>query len=257
MDLDQNRLKTILERDHSFYGLAAVYREDERLLPGTQDFILTQFKPDMRVLDVGCGNGATLTRAHNRFEYGLGIDKDPEHLRMAEDKLKESGATNVEFRLLDFEENPGILEPESFDFVFSERGPMDNSFLIRAALETLRPGGLLFNEVIGKHHLHEVFQIFKRPPDPDVLPSEQILAEMERNGVDIRIVADLYGKRIYPDVYEWLQFQCSIWSYIIEPFPEPDDPRIRLFAEQNALASGEIKVTHHVTWIGGVKRQRR
>jgi SAM-dependent methyltransferase len=220
MDLDYSRLKTILERDHSFYGPAAVYREDERLLPGTQDFILTQFKPDMRVLDVGCGNGATLIRGHNRFAYGLGIDKDPEHLRMAKDKLEESGATNVEFRLLDFEENAEILEPESFDFVFSERGPMDNSFLIRAALDLLRPDGLLFNEVIGKHHLHEVFQIFKRPPDPDVLPSEQTLAEMERNGVDIRIFADLYSKGIYPDVYAWLQNQCNIWSYIGEPLPK-------------------------------------
>jgi hypothetical protein len=134
---------------------------------------------------------------------------------------------------------------------------MDNSILIRAGLDLLRPDGLLFNEVIGKYHKHKVYQLFKRPEDPTVMTSEQILAELKRNGVDIRIVADLYSKRIYPDVYEWLQNQCNIWSYIGEPLPKPDDPRIRLFAEQNTIASGEIETTHHVTWIGGVKRQRR
>jgi cyclopropane fatty-acyl-phospholipid synthase-like methyltransferase len=105
MDLDQNRLKMILERDHSFYGPGAVFQRDDRLHLEAKDFILAQFQPDMRVLDVGCGNGATLIRGNNRFAYGLGIDKDPEHLKMAKDKLKESGVANVEFRLLDFAES--------------------------------------------------------------------------------------------------------------------------------------------------------
>jgi SAM-dependent methyltransferase len=157
MDLDQNRLRMILESDHSFYGPDAVFRRDSRLHPGTADFILTQFQPDMRVLDVGCGNGATLIRGHDCFAYGLGIDNDPEHVRIAKDSLGESDAANVEFRLIDFEENAEMLEPESFDFVFSERGPVDNGSTIRAALNLLRPDGLLFSEVIGKHHRHEVF----------------------------------------------------------------------------------------------------
>lgn len=257
MELDQNRLRTIIEGDHSFYGTAAGFRRDNRLHPGTGDFILTQVQPDMRVLDVGCGNGATLIRGYNRFAYGLGIDNDPEHIRMAEDGLKESGAANVEFRLLDFEENADILEPELFDFVFSQRGPIDSRPTIRAALSLLRPDGLLFSEEIGKHHLHEVSRLFEPPQDATQMTLEQTRAEMERSGVDIRIVADLFSKRIYPDVYEWLQFQCNIWSWLGEPLPEPDDPRIRLFTEQNTTASGEIETTHHVTWIGGVKRQRR
>ena len=35
---------------------------------------------------------------------------------------------------------------------------------------------------------------------------------MERSGVGIRFAADVFEKRIYPDIYEWLQFQCSIWG---------------------------------------------
>lgn len=85
----------------------------------------------------------------------------------------------------------------------------------------------------------------------------QTRAEMERNGVEIRIVADLFSKWIYPDVYRWFQFQCNIWNWLGEPLPAPDDPRIELFAAQNTTANGEIDTTHHVTWIGGVKRRRR
>jgi 2-polyprenyl-3-methyl-5-hydroxy-6-metoxy-1,4-benzoquinol methylase len=64
MELDQNRLRTIIEGDHSFYDTAVDFRRDNRLHPGTGDFILTQVQPDMRVLDVGCGNGATLIRCN-------------------------------------------------------------------------------------------------------------------------------------------------------------------------------------------------
>jgi SAM-dependent methyltransferase len=257
VELDQNRLRAIIDGAHSFYGNAAEFRNDNRLHPGTGDFILAQVQPDMRVLDVGCGDGATLIRGHNRFAYGLGIENDPEHIRMAEDGLKASGAANVEFRLLDFGENAGILEPESFDFVFSQRGPLDSRPSIRTALSLLRPDGLLLSEQIGKHHLQEVSRLFEPASYATQMTLEKTRAEMERNGLDIRIVADLFSKRIYPDVYQWLRFQCGIWSWLGEPLPEPDDPRIRLFAEQNASPSGEIMTTHHVTWTGGLKRQWR
>ena len=38
MELDQNRLRTIIEGDHSFYDTAVDFRRDYRLHPGTGDF---------------------------------------------------------------------------------------------------------------------------------------------------------------------------------------------------------------------------
>ena len=76
----------------------------------------------------------------------MGIDNDPDHIRMADDALRKAGITNVEFRLLDFEEHPDELGPESFDFVFSQRGPIDNDAMIQAALRLLRYDGLIFSE---------------------------------------------------------------------------------------------------------------
>ena len=138
MDLDQDRLRAILEADHSYYGSHATEpRIDERLAPSASDFIASQFSPDMCVLDVGCGSGTTLLENGHRIASGLGIDDDPTHIGLAEEALRRRGRSNVDFRLLDFLEDGHELEPESFDFVFSERGPIGyDSYGIQAALST-------------------------------------------------------------------------------------------------------------------------
>lgn len=258
MELDVSRLRAIFERDHTFYDSELKFQADNRFRPGTGDFIISQFDAGMRVLDLGCGDGGTLKRGHEHFTYGLGIDNDVEHLRMAEKAAKETGTTNVEFRLIDFAADSDSIDSETFDFVFSQRGPLDESpSTIRAAVRILKQDGLILCEQIGMRHLHEVGRVFEseEDPDPAEMTPEQVRAEMEACGIEMRAVADFYSKRIYPDIYEWFRFQTNIWGWLGEPIPEPDDPRIRLFAKQNAADNGEIRVTHHVTWIGGVKRR--
>ena len=162
MELDRDRLRAILEASHSYYGShAPETRIDDRLAPSASDFIASQFSPDMRVLDVGGGSGATLLENGHRFASGLGINDDPAHVRLAEEALRRSARDNVEFRLLDFPEDGHELEAESFDFVFSERGPIGyDSYGIQAALRVLKDDGLLFCEMIGNLHHQEVAAVF-------------------------------------------------------------------------------------------------
>ena len=215
MELDESRLRSIFENNHAFYDDALTFRKDTRLFPRTGNLILSQFDRSMRVLDLGCGNGDTLIQRHDRFAYGLGIDNDPEHLQIAEEGLKKSGVTNVEFRLLDFEKNHDSLDSESFDFAFSQRGPLDlTPSTIHASARILKSNGLILNELIGKQHLHEVDRVFESPEDPTVMNIEQNRTEMERCGIEIRVVADYYSKRTYPDIYEWFRFQTDIWSWL-------------------------------------------
>jgi len=78
---------------------------------------------------------------------------------------------------------------------------------------------------------------------------------MQRNGVNVRLEANLFTKWIYPDVYAWLEYQCNIWAWLKLALPQPDDPRIGQFAERNTTDTGEIETTHHIVWVAGVKKQ--
>ena len=50
MELDRDRLRAILEADHSYYGShAPESRIDDRLAPGASDFIASQFSPDTQI----------------------------------------------------------------------------------------------------------------------------------------------------------------------------------------------------------------
>lgn len=285
MELEQEKLTAILEACYSYYrSRTESFGEDDRLSPNARDFIASQLRPAMRVLDIGCGNGATLLEHCHRFASGLGVDHDPAHVGLAEEALRESECTNVEFRLLDFPGDAHELEPESFDIAFTERGPIGyDSHGIQAALRVLKDDGLLFCEMIGNMHHQEVAETFGPlavagmngdvttlhqqevartfGPGQTCLPHQETIrtldqarAAMERNGVSIRIAADIVRKRYYPSFYDWLQFQCRIWTWSGKPLPSPDDARFPLFAERNTIPSGEIETTHHVVWVGGVKR---
>lgn len=257
MELDQKRLKSILNQDHSYYGSRpAKYRTDGNIAPRATEIIASQFHPEMRVLDIGCGNGGTLLENACRIDSALGVDNDPEHIELAEENRIARDVQNVEFRLLDFPTEGNALEPVSFDFVYSERSPIGyDSFGVRAALRILKPGGLIFCELIGELHHQEAREVFgdRTRLSQTITVQDQMRVAMERNGVGIRLAADVVEKRIYPDIYEWLQFQCSIWAWGGGSLPRYDDPRLKLFAERNTISSGEIETTHHVVWAGGVK----
>ena len=259
MQIDQDRIRAILKAEHSYYGGPDIpVRDDRRWHPGAWNLIAQQLSPAMHVLDVGCGRGHVLLDLSDNFHTGLGIDIDPEHIQMAEEAKRAQGIKNVDFLLLGYPHEVARLHPGSFDMVISFRGPVPDAPLgIQAAHHLLRPDGLLFCEEIAELHHKEVQEMF---PDSsgskEVVPKvDQVRALMEQNGFDIRLAADVITKSFYPDVYAWLESECNIRAWLGIPLPEPDDPRIALFAERNTTATGEIETTNHVAWVAGVKRQ--
>jgi len=258
MYLDQDRLRAILNKELSYYGGSnAAIRKDGRLNLFPSGFLATQLEPSMRLLDVGCGDGHSLLDIGVPFRAGVGIDNDPEHIRMAQEARREMAVDNVEFLLLEFPQETDRLEPESFDIVLSNLGPIgDSPENIQAALNLLKPDGLIICAEIGELHQPEVSELFGRPTRRNqvIRIGERLRMWMVGCGVDIRLSADMFAKWCYPNVYEWFYYQCNIWTWCGVPLPAPDDPRIGLFAERNTNAAGEIETTHHVAWVAGVKQ---
>jgi SAM-dependent methyltransferase len=257
MKIDQDRIQAILEAEHFFYGSRDLIRVDDRWMPYWEHLIAPQLSPTMHVIDVGCGNGHFLLELSIYFHYGLGVDNDPVHIQMAEDAKRDEGVKNVDFLLMDYPREAAQLQPESFDMVVSNRGPLtDTAAEVRVAYRLLRPEGLLYCEEIADNHHKEVVEIFGDGAEGN--GSNRIVAEvkalLEQNGFDVRLAADVFTKWYYPDVYAWLEYICNIWSWLGRPLPEPDDPRIEQFAERNTIPTGEIETTHHVAWLAGVKQ---
>lgn len=257
MRLDRARLTEVLDADYGYYhGPEPTCWIDDRLMPSTDDFIASQLCADMSVLDAGCGNGATLLRYSGRFAHAVGVDNDQAHIDLAVRARESAGVGNVQFVLGDLNDLTGPEWDERFDYVFSERGPVGYGIVgVQAALRMLRTDGLIFSELIGELHHQEVREIFGGGPrrNQRVRALDQAAVAMERSGVNTRVAADFVTKRHYPDIYEWLKFQCGIWAWAGGSLPSPDDPRLALFAERNCRADGSVEVTHHVAWAGGVK----
>ncbi len=257
MHIDEARLRHILKSELSYYGTRnATIHKDGRLNLFPSDFLATQITPGMRVLDLGCGNGQMLLDNCARFKAGVGVDNDPSHIHLARDAQQKMAADNVEFLVLTFPDETEQLGLESFDIVFSNLGPLGNSpVTIQAGLDLLKPDGLMLCAEIGELHQPEVAEIFGNPPhgNQGIRVGERLRTWMVECGLEIRLTADMIAKWIYPDIYEWFYYQCSLWTWLGVPLPAADDLRLDLFAKRNTNARGEIETTHHVAWVAGVK----
>ena len=151
MHIDQDRMRAILKEKHSYYGYHDIpIRKDRRWNLQWDYYIAPQLSSEMRVLDVGCGNGEFLLELSDNFHYGLGIDNDPEHIKLAEEAKLARGIRNVDFLLLDYPQDIDQLQPESFDLVVSLRGPvLSTTESLQAAYRLLRTDGMIFSQNVS------------------------------------------------------------------------------------------------------------
>jgi hypothetical protein len=76
----------------------------------------------------------------------------------------------------------------------------------------------------------------------------------ERHGVRIATLASKVLTLRFPNIYEWLKYQCSVWSYLGKALPSGDD--MRPFERLLQLAAddvGRISITYHPIWLSGTK----
>jgi SAM-dependent methyltransferase len=266
MNIDYERVRQIIETaDRTYYGREACKFEKALAPTGQIDDVFGRVcRPGSRVLDIGCGNIRTLIRNARLFGEGVGLDNDPRMQALAQRSLAEAGVRNVRFVLGRADNLP--FERESFDFVFSERGPLAwsdvNTF---NAVRALREGGTILAESPWTFAGREAGYIFdaNRVPFKDAVHGEaldKLAAVLRHSGIDVQFACCILEEWVFADFYEWLKFHFSCWEYDkdrrIECWPLSEELRhsIDRFVVMTGDDDGGIHITAERLWAGGIKR---
>ncbi len=111
----------------------------EKKLEKTQQY----FRPDMQVLEIGCGTGTTALHHAPRVEHILATDASSNMIDIARDKAQRQGCTNVEFRVAAIDDLE--IADQSMDMVMAHsilHLVDDKDAVIAKAQRWLKPGGI-------------------------------------------------------------------------------------------------------------------
>lgn len=108
----------------------------------------------LTLLDIGCGNGASLFGLQKNFKFCLGVDIKLEHKSSFDNFIKLNNIQNCEFKLLDIEKNKLI---EQYDRIISfeviEHLRDENG--VKFYYDALKEGGLMVVSVPNKWWIFE------------------------------------------------------------------------------------------------------
>jgi demethylmenaquinone methyltransferase/2-methoxy-6-polyprenyl-1,4-benzoquinol methylase len=126
-------------------------------------------RPEMRILEIGCGTGAVTERLAALGARVTALDQSPGMLELAQRRLAEAGPDRISWLERTASEIDALPEA-SFDavvvsFCLSDMSAGERSFTLRQAARLIRPGGTLAvaDEVIpertGERLLHALLRL--------------------------------------------------------------------------------------------------
>lgn len=172
-----------------------------------------QIKPDMKILEVGCGDGTLWTSNLSRLPAHVEITLSDISEGMLRDTRRAIGpaASNFCFKAFDCHKVP--FQDESFDLVIANHVLFYCEDIQRVCKEVnrvLKPDGSFLCSTYGRNHMKEVSQLVQEFDDRIVLSADK-LYESFGHGNGEQILKPYFSK------IEWRLYEDSL----LIPEPEP------------------------------------
>ncbi len=124
--------------------------------------------PEAEVLDVGTGGGERMVELSPCFRNALGVDIDPDMVRVADAKAYAAACSNLTFRV----DNASLRGVSGlFDVIVNRQAPYD----LHAVSRHLRPGGWFITQQVGEHNMSNVARALAREVPPATITREAVL----------------------------------------------------------------------------------
>jgi SAM-dependent methyltransferase len=189
-----------------------------------EDVVRRFLRPTDHVLDVGTCGGERFLRLAEHFATGVGVDSDPEMIRVARDNARAARNTRLRFAVMPAEAL--ALPDASFDVVLNRHSSVVGGEIARV----LRPGGVFITQQVGARNSQSIFDAFgwgsngdwwasvwkatgERPQDVAA-----ITADVERAGLGIVARAEYDVPYYFQDIESLVFWLKSV------PLPETLDP---------------------------------
>ena len=181
-------------------------------------------QPGERVLDVACGTGAPSLKVACAVEATgrvVATDLSEEPLKIAAERAKERGLTNIRFERADVHELP--YSEGEFDLITCRYGAMFFRDLPRALREmrrVLRPGGRVAFAAWGafdQPYFQTTVQVVMRHTGAKIPPGATAMFKFARSGTLARVLSEAgfadAGDEVRTVPWVWTESVEECWAY--------------------------------------------
>jgi len=113
-----------------------------------------KLKGNELLLDIGTAEGNKFLRLANKIKLGIGIDKEPSMIKLANKNIKK----NRKFKFLVMNANNLKFPDNMFDIVTAKHSPVN----FREIFRVLKPGGIFVTQQVHELDKNNLKQAFKR-----------------------------------------------------------------------------------------------
>ncbi len=169
--------------------------KDEKSYQKKLEISRSYMKPDMHLLEIGCGTGSTAIKHAPHVATIRAIDVSENMLDIARERAAEAGISNITFERNTIEDLD--LQPESYDMALALSVLHlleDRQSAIKRTFDALKPGGVFINStvcikdgfgVLG--HLIPVMQLFGLAPFVARFSAQDLEADFKAAGFDVEL----------------------------------------------------------------------